>query len=134
MMNANLDRINKFFEAYGKRDIESLKEVISEDIHWTFPGNNKLSGTKTGISEVMEFFDSMGSIMGSSNTQVEKLVLGISEDYVSECQYIHTQREDNINLNQNMCVLWKFREGKIIEGQHLVSDQKEADYYFQNAN
>jgi hypothetical protein len=76
----------------------------------------------------------MGSIMGSSNTQVEKLVLGISEDYVSECQYIHTQREDNINLNQNMCVLWKFREGKIIEGQHLVSDQKEADYYFQNAN
>lgn len=55
MMNANLDRINKFFEAYGKRDME------------------------------------------------------------------------------NMCVLWKFREGKIIEGQHLVSDQKEADYYFQNA-
>ena len=134
MMNANLDRINKFFEAYGKRDMESLKEVISEDIHWTFPGNNKLSGTKTGISEVMEFFDIMGSIMSSSNTQVEKLVLGISEDYVSECQYIHTQREDYINLNQNMCVLWKFKEGKIIEGQHLVSDQKEADYYFQNAN
>ncbi len=133
MANTNVDIINKFFEAYGKRDMEGLKEALWEDVQWIFPGNHKLSGIKKGIAEVIEFFDIMGSIMSSSNTQVEKLVMGINEDYVSECQYIHTDRNDKINLNQNMCVLWKFKDGRIIEGQHLISNQKEADDYFQTA-
>jgi len=50
--------------------------VLAENATWTFPGHHPLSGTKVGIDEIVAFFDTMGGIMGSSNVNVEKLVIG----------------------------------------------------------
>lgn len=130
MESINFSIIDNFFEAYGRHDLKAIQQVVSEDIKWVFPGHNTLSGTKTGIEEVISFFDKMGGIMGKSNVQVEKLVMGGNNDYVLECQHILTNREDGINFDQDLCVLWIFRDGKLIEGKHFISDQSEADIFF----
>lgn len=68
--------------------------------------------------------------MGKSNVKVEKLVMGGNNNYVLECQHILTNREDGINFDQDLCVLWIFNDGKLIEGKHFISDQFEADIFF----
>ncbi len=133
MAHPNLDTIGKFFEAYGRRDRKGLEQVLAENVTWTFPGRNPFSGTKVGIDQVVAFFDAMGEVMGKSNPKVEKLVTGVNDDYVTECQHVWTDRPDGHNLDQYWCVLWRFEDGKIKEGRHLASDQQAADEFFKLA-
>jgi uncharacterized protein len=130
MAHPNLDLIDRFFAAYGKRDLAALREVLAEDATWTFPGHHPLSGTKGGIDAIVAFFDAVGSVMGRSQPLVEKLVLGVNEQYVVECQHVRTNRPDGPNLDQQLCVLWSFAEGKIASGQHLVADQDALDAFY----
>lgn len=130
MRHANLDLIDRFFAAYGSRDIGALQDVLEEDVTWTFPGRHPLSGTRIGIAAVVAFFDTMGSAMSSANPRVERLVLGVNDDYVVECQHLWTDRADGPNLDQQLCVLWRIAHGKIVHGQHLVGDQDALDMFF----
>src|SRR6266496_4291228 len=108
MAHPNLDLIKRFFEAYGKHDLNALRQVLAEDATWTFPGDHPLSGTKVGIGEVVAFFDAVGSIMASSNVKAESLVTGANDVYAVEAQHISTNRDDGHNLDQYWCVLWTF--------------------------
>ena len=126
----NLNLIDHFFDAYDKRDINRIQQVLAENVTWTFPGHNPVSGTKVGIDEVVAFFDTMGSIMGRSNVQAEKLVMGVNDEYMVECQHIWTHRADGINLDHQWCVLWKIENGKIKEGRHFAADQHSVDEFF----
>jgi uncharacterized protein len=130
MTHPNLDLIDSFFAAYGKRDRDDLRNVLAENATWTFPGHNPLSGTKVGIDGIAAFFDAMGSVMGSSNVNVEKLVMGVNEQYAVECQHIRTSRPGGPNLDQQLCVLWRFENGKIVSGRHVAADQDALDAFF----
>ncbi|MBZ9686964.1 nuclear transport factor 2 family protein [Clostridium estertheticum] len=130
MEHINVNIIDKFFLAYSRNDLNGIKQVLSENVKWVFPGQNPLSGTKVGIEEVISFFDKMGGIMGKSNVKVEKMVIGANDNYVLECQHIRTNREEGTNFDQDMCVLWIFKDDKIIEGKHFISEQFEADSFF----
>jgi uncharacterized protein len=130
MSQPNLDLIDRFFAAYGQRDLATLRNVLAENATWTFPGHHPLSGTRVGIDEIVAFFDAVGTIMGSSNPHVDKLVIGVNDQYAVECQYVRTNRADGPNLDQQMCVLWGFENGKIASGRHLAADQDALDAFY----
>ena len=67
MTHPNFDLIDKFFDAYGRRDMAALRQGVAEDVTWTFPGRNLYSGTHRGVEAVVAFFDAMGGVMGQSN-------------------------------------------------------------------
>jgi ketosteroid isomerase-like protein len=130
MNHPNLDLIQQFFAAYAARDRDALQRVLAEDSRWIALGGHPLSGVKQGFDEIIAFFDAMGAIMGGSHSQVEKLVMGANERYVVECQHVWTHREDGRNLDHLVCVLWKFENGKIVEGRHFFADPQAADGFF----
>jgi ketosteroid isomerase-like protein len=130
MTHPNLELIDRFFAAYGQRDRAALGEVLAEDATWTFPGHHPLSGTKVSIDAIVAFFDAVGNVMGSSQPAVEKLVLGVNEQYVVECQHVRTRRADGPNLDQQLCVVWSFAGGKIASGQHLAANQDALDAFY----
>ncbi len=122
--------VDTFFEAYTKRDKEGIKQVMDENVTWSFLGQHKLAGIKNGIDEVIAFFDNMGSIMKESNTTVNKLIVASNDNYLIECQHLKTNREDGINIEHDASVLWTFNNGKIISGKHFFADPKAVDAYF----
>jgi uncharacterized protein len=130
MKHPNQQKIDAFFEAYAKRDMDGIKKVMDENVRWSFPGDHSAAGIKNGIPELIYFFDTMGDIMGRSNVQNEKLVIGCSDDHVVESQRITTNREDGINLDHRECVLWKFKDGKIIEGLHFFNEPEKVNDFF----
>lgn len=121
MSHPNETIINKFFVAYSKHDLAVIREVMSDDIKWFFPGKHPLSGTKTGITEVVAFFDLMADVMKKSFARAEKLVVGSNDEYVVESQHIWTTVE-GITTEHYWCVLWKFENGIIVEGKHFVAE------------
>lgn len=130
MSASNQELIERFFQAYSQRDLEAIRKVMDEKVRWTFPGRNPLSGVKSGVEEVVAFFDRMGMIMGASKVSNETLVAGASDNYILECQHISTRREDGVNIDQRMCVLWRFEDGKIVAGRHFAADERALDGFF----
>jgi hypothetical protein len=130
MSHPNLDLIDKFFEAYSKRNINDLRLVLADHAKWISLGQHPLSGVRNGFDEIIAFFDQMGAIMGRSNTRVEKLVIGANDDYVVECQHVWTNRDDGRNLDHLVCVLWRFERSKIVEGRHFFSDLEAVNSFF----
>jgi len=130
MTHPNLDLIDAFFEAYGKRDRNALQRVLAENITWVFMGRHPLSGVRKGIDEVIGFFDTMGTLMSKSNSKAERLIISANDNYVIECQHVWTNREDGHNLDHMVCVLWKFENGKIVEGKHFFANPQAADEFF----
>jgi len=130
MVHPNQQAIDAFFEAYAKRDMDGIKKVMDEKVQWSFPGDHPVAGIKDGIPEVIYFFDTMSDIMGRSNVTAEKLVVGCNDDYVVESQHITTNRDDGFNLDHYVCVLWKFKDGKITEGKHFFAEPDKANTFF----
>ena len=126
----NQEIIDKFFDYYSKRNFEGIKKVMVENVVWHFLGQHKLAGTKKGITELIKFFDTMGGIMSKSKPSIEKLIVADKDNYAIECQHIKTNREDGINIDHHVCVLWTIENGKIISGRHFFADPKAVDTYF----
>jgi uncharacterized protein len=126
----NQEIVNKFFDRYMKRDREGVKDVMAENVVWYFLGRHKLAGKRNGLDEVIKFFDTMGGIMATSKPAIEKLIVAEKENYFIECQHIQTNREDGINIDHYVSVLWTFDDGKIISGRHFFSDPESVDRYF----
>ena len=130
MIHPNISIVNTFFEAYGRKDSDLLQTVLDENAKWIFPGHHHFSGVKIGFDEVIAFFDSMSQVMGSSGIKAERFFMEANDNYAVEYQHIWTNRLDGNNLDHRWCVVWRFRNGKIIEGRHLAGDQHEVDRFF----
>jgi uncharacterized protein len=59
--------------------------------------------------------------MKQSFARAEKLVVGSNDDYVVESQHIWTT-VDGLTSEHYWCVLWRFEDGKIVEGKHFVAE------------
>lgn len=129
----NLDLITRFFDAYGRRDLEGLRRVLAADARWTFLGRHSLSGVRQGFDAVLDFFDQMGAVMGPAGPRAEQLVLGVNAEYVIECQHVWTARGDGHDLDHHLCVLWRFAGGQIVEGRHFFADPAAVDDFFNAA-
>jgi hypothetical protein len=103
---------------------------MSDEVTWYFLGHHKFAGVKNGIDEVIAFFDKMGSIMTKSRPVIDKLIVSENDNFVVECQRIKINREDGINIDHHVCVLWNFENGKIKSGRHFFADPEAADKYF----
>jgi len=130
MATKNQDLIDNFFKAYLKRDRTGIRQVMDENVVWSFLGQHKLAGTKKGLDEVIAFFDRIEAIMAKSKPTIEKLIIASNENHLIECQHIKTNREDGINIEHDVCVLWTIENGKIISGMHFFADPKAVDIFF----
>ena len=130
MTNSNQEIVDKYFEAYGKHDMNAIREVMAENVTWYFPGQHPLAGVKKGIEEVIAFYDRVGKIMSKSNPKTEKIMVAEKDNHLIECIHSKTNRDDGNNLDHQACVLWTFQDGKIIEGRHFFADQEAVNRYF----
>lgn len=53
---AGIQKVRAAFEAFGRGDLESVRDGLADDIVWHHPGNNVLSGDYKGPDEVIGFF------------------------------------------------------------------------------
>ena len=124
----NLKLINSFFTAYGSNDMEAMKEIFSPTIEWVIPGNHPLSGTKTGIEEVLNYFQELTKF----SFKAKPIVMGVNDEYVIDCHLNWSNLEGENNVKAMSCLLWKFKDGKIVKVYNFPEDQHMIDLFFNN--
>lgn len=68
----NVAIIKRYYEAYSKGDVATVREIFAPDIIWQIPGHHPLSGPKRGPDEVLAFFEQLAK----ANFKAEVLFLG----------------------------------------------------------
>ena len=124
----NLQLIHTFFHAYGSNNMEIMRQILAPDIEWVIPGRHRLSGTKVGVDEVLDYFKELSVY----SFQAQPILMGINDDYVIDCHLNWSNREDGENIKRMSCLLWKFKDGKISKVYNFPEDQHLIDAFFNN--
>ena len=122
----NLDLIQDFFAAYGNNDLHGIRKVLDENIKWHIPGEHPLSGTKKGIEEVLKYFEQLGK----GSFKAETIVMGVNDTYVIDCHRNWSNMENEENLDNMSCLLWRIEDNKIKEVHNFPENQKIVDTFF----
>ncbi len=67
--------LRRLYDAYARRDKETICELIAEDCTWNVPGRGPKSGTHRGREAILELFrDLMRASKGSARIEVDDIV------------------------------------------------------------
>jgi ketosteroid isomerase-like protein len=71
----NVALLRRLYDAYARRDRETICELIAADCTWNIPGRGPQSGTHTGIDAIVELFrDLMRRSKGSATIEVHDIL------------------------------------------------------------
>lgn len=123
-MHPNVEIIQAFFTAYQAQDQAAIAHLMSPDIRWHIPGRHPLSGTKTGITAVLDYL----AQLGKAAFQARPLVMGANDQYVIDCHLNWSQAGPT--LEALSCLLWKVEQQQIVEVYNFPQDQHQVDTFF----
>lgn len=121
----NVVIIKRYYEAYSKGDVATVREIFAPDIIWRIPGHHPLSGPKRGPDEVLAFFEQLAK----ANFKAEVLFLGGNDEYVVDCHRGYGTY-GNAKLDILWCLVFRIENGRIAEVTNFAGDQHAADAFF----
>lgn len=121
----NVAIVKKFYEAYGKGDLDAIRSLLAPNVVWYIPGHHPLAGYKHGADEVFAFFQQLAK----ANFKADTLYIGGDDNYVVDYHRGYGEY-GNVKLDILWCLAYKIENGKIIEATDLSADQHAADIFF----
>lgn len=124
----NLEAARAGYKAFAEGDMETLNDVMSDDIVWHFPGDNIMSGDYKGKEEVFAMFARLAQETGGTfKNDVHDLLA--NDDHGVALVDQSAERGGKRLENRSVHVShWK--DGKLTEFWSMQEDQKAADEFF----
>lgn len=122
----NIKVIKDYYSAYASGDQAKLASYFDDNIVWNIPGHHPLAGQKKGKKEVMAFFTQLAK----AKFKAEPIFFGANENYVVDIHRGWSNVEGSPNVDTMWALVFKIKNGKIIEATNLSGDQHQADAFF----
>ena len=123
--NAKLDIARRFHTALTARDWRALRALLTDDAHWTLPGDNTISGTANGADAVV---DRARKIAGYG-LNFELLHILVSRDNVALSLH-NTARQGDRVLDEYLATVCRLKDGKIAAIETFLSDVDGMNAFF----
>ena len=115
--------------ALSKGDIPTAFSYFSPDAKWHQPGNNKFSGTKTGLEAIGKMLgDMMGATQGSLAIKPAGAMM-VNGNFVS-CPVRFSAKSGNKTVDMNGNDLYEVADGKIVQVWLFSEDQTAEDGFW----
>ena len=115
--------------ALSKGDIPTAFSYFSPDAKWHQPGNNKFSGTKTGVEAIGKMFgDMMGATQGSLVIKPAGPMM-VNGNFVS-CPVRFSAKSGAKTVEMNGNDLYEVADGKIVQVWLFSEDQPAEDEFW----
>jgi ketosteroid isomerase-like protein len=78
MTEQNTAMIQEMYAAFGRGDIQTILDHLSEDVHWVYEGPSIIphTGTRNGKAEVLQFFEAFKTLRDHKLTIDEYIAQG----------------------------------------------------------
>jgi ketosteroid isomerase-like protein len=113
MAHPNEDLLRKGFDAFGKGDMDTLRELFADDVVWHFPGKSQLAGDYRGKEEVLGFLGKSFELSGGT-LRLEIHDVLANDEHGTVLTHVTGQREGK-SLDDNSVQVFHIRDGKVTE-------------------
>lgn len=126
MNEAMKDEITrKFSAAMAARDVDLLKDIMTNDVTWSLPGTSLMSGEAHGVEAVLKRAEIMHR--HGVHVQIEYVVFGLKD----VAQHLHNTGQFGGNvLDEHISNVYGLRENKICRIDTFVSDVAMLNAFF----
>ena len=123
---ANIKVVQDYYAAYGTGDPEAVRPFLHEDVVWNIPGHHPMAGTKRGADEVIAFFRGLAK----GKFGAEPIFFQAQGDMVVDIHRGFSNVGSGPEVDQLYALMFRIKDGKIIEAQNFLTDMYESDRFF----
>lgn len=123
--NATLIRTG--YDAFGKGDMDTIRELFSNEIAWHVSGDNPLAGDYNGVDEVFGFFGKLLEVFDEGFELQLHDAIG-NDDHVVALLESTSGRKGQTRTSQEVHI-WHVRDGKATEFWSTSLDQAGDDAF-----
>jgi ketosteroid isomerase-like protein len=118
--------LQRGLQALAASDWDALRSLCDDQIVWRVPGRSPLAGELVGPDAVVARFQQMRQAT-SSDRPATLVALLEGADYAAVVQRNHINGRDPTAQPVTAVTLARAKDGRLVELQHLVSDQYAVD-------
>ena len=120
--NENLQTLMMVLDAFNRNDIDAVEHGVSEDVVYIIRGRATVSGTYRGRREFADALRRIKRLTDGTMAGKPEVVLAEGDNIM---MYMHVtgSRPDGRRYDNDQAYLYRFRDGKLIEGQTIPVDQ-----------
>ena len=123
-LHPNVKALMGMVDGFNRRDEEDVRRFVSEEVVYTIYGRGPQAGVYRGMEGIHRI---LGMVAPLGLTSKPFL-------FVAEGEYLFviakiTGKREGKSLETENCYLYRFRDGKIVEGRNIPTDQYAFDDY-----
>ena len=125
----NLKTLMMVLEAFNRNDIDAAAEGLDEETVYIIRGHGPVSGTYRGRREFADALRRIKQLTAGTMAGTPEVVVADGDNIM---MYMHVtgSRPDGRRYDNHQAYLYRFRDGKLIEGQTIPVDQNAfADFF-----
>jgi uncharacterized protein len=124
----NVARMREGYEAFGKGDLETLRQLWTDDIRWHESGHSDLAGTYEGPDAVFGYFGRLVELTEGS-LRVEPRAFLADDTYGCAPVTVTAHRGDR-SIEVLNVQLARFEDGRLAEFWNTSTDEEALDRFF----
>ena len=127
-MDQNVATVQKMYEAFGRGDVPSILTHLTDDVIWSFEGNDRISwaGIRRGPVEAVGFFQGIATDLADSQLDMNEF-LSHGDIVASFGRFAATVRKSGIRVNTPVAHYFRFRDGKVAEYRNHINSAAFSD-------
>lgn len=120
--------VRRGYEAFIAGDMETLRDLFTEDAVWHTGGTGALSGDKKGRDAILAYF---GELYSRSNGTLKVTLDDVAsgDKYTIGVQSGHAER-DGKTLDQRTIIMFTISGGKVVEALEVAEDTAKASDFW----
>jgi len=125
----NATRIRALFDAFRERDVDAIRDALSEQAVWHFPGRDgELAGSHAGHAGIFAFLGRVGELTGGTfSLEVEDV---LANDRFAVALFHGRGRRGERTLDNPTCLKIRLEEGRATEIWEFVWDLRHVDAFW----
>lgn len=128
MREENLALLEQGYEAFGKGELDRVREMWTADAVWHTPQHGRLRAEYRGPDEIVEYLATMAALSGGSfKSEPEEFFA--DGDRVVSLDHVTGSRNGKV-LDSHVMHLYRFRDGMVVEATTFSAEPKHSDDFW----
>lgn len=115
----------RFYDAIAAGDSRGIRALLHDDVTWSIPGDNAVSGFVNGADAVVERAEKIGTYGHTLNL----LYVLVSRENMA-LYWHNTGRRGDVVLDEHLATVCRLQEGKIASMETYMADVPGMNAFF----
>lgn len=129
MTHPNEEVVRRMFEAYGRGDAATLRQVLAEDVVYHLPGRSPMAGVYRGRDAVLALWDRQQAYLGGQPYRVEPLATVADDRHVVLLASGEADAPAG-SLRWRAANVYRIRGGQVVDCRVFVEDLYTFDQFW----